>query len=37
MTFMKTADGTSIYYKDWGNKDAQPIIISHGWPFSADA
>ena len=37
MTFIKTADGTNIYYKDWGNKDAQPIVFSHGWPLTADA
>jgi non-heme chloroperoxidase len=37
MTFIKTADGTNIYYKDWGNKDAQPVVFSHGWPLTADA
>jgi non-heme chloroperoxidase len=29
-------DGTQIYYKDWGAKDAQPIVFHHGWPLSAD-
>ncbi|MEU1216829.1 alpha/beta fold hydrolase [Streptomyces sp. NPDC005791] len=29
-------DGTDIYYKDWGPRDAQPIVFHHGWPLSAD-
>jgi non-heme chloroperoxidase len=36
MSFVKTSDGTEIYYKDWGPKDAQPIVFHHGWPLSAD-
>ena len=31
-----TADGTNIFYKDWGPKDAQPIVFHHGWPLSSD-
>ncbi|MEU6497065.1 alpha/beta hydrolase [Streptomyces sp. NPDC046984] len=31
-----TNDGTSIFYKDWGPHDAQPIVFHHGWPLSAD-
>jgi len=34
MPKIKTADGTEIYYKDWGA--GQPIVFSHGWPLSAD-
>lgn len=37
MTTITTTDGTRIFVKDWGAKDAQPIVFSHGWPLSADA
>lgn len=36
MPFITTSDGTEIFYKDWGSKDAQPIVFHHGWPLSAD-
>lgn len=36
MTFVKTNDGADIFYKDWGPKDAQPLVFHHGWPLSAD-
>jgi non-heme chloroperoxidase len=36
MPFITTRDGTDIFYKDWGSKDAQPIVFHHGWPLSAD-
>lgn len=36
MAYVKTKDGTEIFYKDWGPKDAQPIHFHHGWPLSAD-
>lgn len=35
-SFVKTKDGVSIYFKDWGPKDAQPIVFHHGWPLSSD-
>jgi non-heme chloroperoxidase len=36
MATITTNDGTTIFYKDWGTKDAQPIVFSHGWPLTAD-
>ena len=36
MGFVTTKDGTEIFYKDWGDKGAQPIVFHHGWPLSAD-
>jgi len=35
MSFVKTKDGTRIFYKDWGA--GQPIVFSHGWPLCSDA
>jgi non-heme chloroperoxidase len=36
MSFITVRDGTNIFFKDWGPKDAQPIVLHHGWPLSAD-
>ena len=36
MTTISTQDGTRIFFKDWGPRDAQPIVFHHGWPLSAD-
>ena len=36
MPFITTNDRTEIFYKDWGLRDAQPIVFHHGWPLSAD-
>ncbi|ARO27644.1 non-heme chloroperoxidase 2 (plasmid) [Rhizobium sp. TAL182] len=36
MAYVSTEDGVEIFYKDWGPKDAQPIMFHHGWPLSSD-
>jgi non-heme chloroperoxidase len=36
MDTITTRDGVRIYFKDWGPKEAQAIVFSHGWPLSAD-
>ncbi|MFE0448671.1 MULTISPECIES: alpha/beta fold hydrolase [Streptomyces] len=36
MGTITTPDGTTIFYKDWGPRDGQPIVFHHGWPLSAD-
>lgn len=27
MNFITTTDGASIFYKDWGPRDAQPLVL----------
>ncbi|MBX3502066.1 MAG: alpha/beta hydrolase [Alphaproteobacteria bacterium] len=36
MATIIASDGTRLFCKDWGPKDAQPIMFHHGWPLSAD-
>ena len=36
MPFVTTKDDVEIFYKDWGPKEAQPIVFHHGWPLSSD-
>lgn len=36
MPTIAAKDGTEIFYKDWGPRDAQPIVFHHGWPLSSD-
>ena len=34
MPHIKTEDGISLYYKDWGR--GKPVVFIHGWPLNAD-
>jgi non-heme chloroperoxidase len=36
MSYVTTKDKVEIFYKDWGPRDAQPIVFHHGWPLSGD-
>lgn len=36
MSTIETRDGTKIFYKDWGPREAQPFVFHHGWPLSGD-
>jgi len=37
MATFTTRDDVQIYFKDWGPRDGQPVVFSHGWPLSADS
>lgn len=32
-----TRDGVELYYKDWGPKDGDVVVFSHGWPLNSDS
>jgi non-heme chloroperoxidase len=36
MSYITTKDAVQIYYKDWGPRNAQPLVFHHGWPLSSD-
>lgn len=36
-SYITTRDGVQLYYKDWGPRNGQPIVFSHGWPLSSDS
>src|ERR1700729_2692564 len=36
MSFITTKDDVQIFFKDWGSKNAQPLVFHHGWPLSSD-
>jgi non-heme chloroperoxidase len=35
MSYITTADGTEIFYKEWGMGPA--VLFSHGWPLNSDS
>ncbi|SEK84225.1 non-heme chloroperoxidase [Roseateles sp. YR242] len=36
-SYITTKDGVQLYYKDWGPRNGQPIVFSHGWPLDSDS
>ncbi|AKC87335.1 alpha/beta fold hydrolase [Pseudoxanthomonas suwonensis] len=36
-SYVTTADGVQLYYKDWGPKDGPVVTFSHGWPLNSDS
>ena len=36
MNTITNNEGMQIYFKDWGPRNAQPIVFHHGWPLSCD-
>jgi non-heme chloroperoxidase len=34
LSFVEVADGTLIYYRDWGK--GETVMFSHGWPVNSD-
>ena len=36
MPYVTTKDGVELFFKDWGPREAQPIMFHHGWPLSSD-
>jgi len=36
-SYLTTADGVQLYYKDWGPKNGPVVAFSHGWPLSSDS
>ena len=37
MATFTTRGDVSIYYKDWGPRDGEAVILSHGWPLNSDS
>lgn len=32
-----TQDGVELYYKDWGPRNGEVVMFSHGWPLNSDS
>lgn len=36
-SYITSADGVQLYYKDWGPKNGPVVTFSHGWPLDSDS
>ncbi|MEL1265520.1 alpha/beta fold hydrolase, partial [Pseudoxanthomonas putridarboris] len=36
-SYVTTADGVQLYYKDWGPRNGPVVTFSHGWPLNSDS
>jgi len=36
-SYITTADGVQLYYKDWGPRNGPVVTLSHGWPLNSDS
>lgn len=36
-SYVTTKDGVQLYFKDWGPRDGQAVVFSHGWPLNSDS
>ncbi|WP_349743133.1 alpha/beta fold hydrolase [Roseateles cavernae] len=36
-SYVTTPQGVQLYYKDWGPRNGQPVVFSHGWPLNSDS
>ena len=34
MAFIKSADGTQLFFNDWGS--GKPVVLIHGWPLNSE-
>jgi non-heme chloroperoxidase len=37
MSTFTTSDDVTLYYKDWGPRTGDVVVLSHGWPLSSDS